>query len=543
MPVDIKPRQTPATERGSRRRITLNALENEKINALYSRTLRSQQNYPRFSPIEKEIVEPTDESTIGLSNETPATTPATFTSSNLVPISAEYLTSASDRDKTHIHNPNLILVSGKSPSSNSSLGTPNKIVIKPKVNGLRKNKSMKYEEPNSYNIKLDTSITLKSHDSTFKPQVYDTHLVLPDSFPPTVPQCPSDRCGEALEERLYRLQVHGRALSSDKKTFHRRKGADSCVAAAELMFKNKDFLNSIHITRDTQTLAPSSVPYSFSILPSFEDPRPLAYPFMDHLTRPRTAGYSPGHIRSMHSLPEREFLVNYKDSHKKNRNINSASSSLFSSVSLRRNQPSLSKEPLQLKERETETTREKITNFNDLQTTKKVKILQSTSEPNKQRLAPMYNPNEDNAEKYGIINKANESYSHNIPIIVNTSNTESHLIANFLPSDYQGNGREHYISSAASSRSVVSSSSKGKQVPSNLETRFNTTFLGKAYINTFQKTQQDNKVGKKFEIKLNQYRQRQRKMMKEISKHIQDHEERVNSHNNSKILAKKSKGK
>ena len=101
--------------------------------------------------------------------------------------------------------------------------------------------------PNSYNIKLDTSITLKSHDSTFKPQVYDTHLVLPDSFPPTVPQCPSDRCGEALEERLYRLQIHGRALSSDKKTFHRRKDADSCVAAAELMFKNKDFFNSIYI--------------------------------------------------------------------------------------------------------------------------------------------------------------------------------------------------------------------------------------------------------------------------------------------------------
>ncbi|CAM9323994.1 unnamed protein product, partial [Discosporangium mesarthrocarpum] len=107
---------------------------------------------------------------------------------------------------------------------------------------------------------------------------------------------------EEEAERAERAVSHKKALSKDPSTFRRQKEEGGLLDYGEQMHLVRNFLNKTHPVRDTLSLCPPKSGYSFRRV-EHESNVPDWYDTSLDGIRPRTVGYSPGHVRSLSPTP------------------------------------------------------------------------------------------------------------------------------------------------------------------------------------------------------------------------------------------------
>lgn len=126
----------------------------------------------------------------------------------------------------------------------------------------------------------------------------------------------SDRDPLMVEETRARMTAHEQALGEDSNYFHRRAGKNSCGRFLEDGRAMRALCMGLHPDRDPQDTQPPVSGYTWprsdsgpetggaEYRPPWMESAPEGYDVDITILRPRTVGYSPGHVRSLGDSPD-----------------------------------------------------------------------------------------------------------------------------------------------------------------------------------------------------------------------------------------------
>ncbi|CAM9724930.1 unnamed protein product, partial [Chrysoparadoxa australica] len=146
---------------------------------------------------------------------------------------------------------------------------------------------------------LPTPLCLKEHTEGVCRRQKSRGKARSQLLPPRAVAVVSEWVVEEREERRLRRTAHQLSLENDWLAFHRKRQEDDVDCGK--------WTSDIHLLRDEGDINPNRISCTYSRMPAPDgcnDPEPYNTEDGEAAVRPRTVGYSNGHMRSMSPTPD-----------------------------------------------------------------------------------------------------------------------------------------------------------------------------------------------------------------------------------------------